>query len=42
MSMHVPYGPLMVDVEGLTLHEDDKRRLLHPLVGGVILFSRNF
>ena len=36
------YGPLMIDVEGLTLTEADKRRLLHPLVGGVILFSRNY
>ena len=42
MSSHVPYGPLMVDVEGLTLTEADKRRLTHPLVGGVILFSRNY
>jgi beta-N-acetylhexosaminidase len=36
------YGPLMIDVEGLTLTEADKRRLMHPLVGGVILFSRNY
>ena len=42
MSTKVPYGPLMIDVEGLTLNEADKRRLLHPLVGGVILFSRNY
>lgn len=38
----VSYGPLMIDVEGLTLTEADKRRLLHPLIGGVILFSRNY
>lgn len=42
MSTKVPYGPLMIDVEGLSLNEADKRRLLHPLVGGVILFSRNY
>ena len=42
MSTPVPYGPLMIDVEGLSLTETDKRRLLHPLVGGVILFSRNY
>lgn len=35
-------GPLMCDVAGTSLTEDDRRRLSHPLVGGVILFSRNF
>ncbi len=35
-------GPIMLDVEGTTLSVDDKRRLLHPLTGGVILFTRNF
>lgn len=42
MSSKMNYGPLMIDVEGLSLNEDDKRRLQHPLVGGVILFSRNY
>ena len=42
MSTNIPYGPLMIDVEGLSLTEADKRRLQHPLVGGVILFSRNY
>lgn len=32
----------MVDVEGLTLTEHERQRLRHPLVGGVILFARNF
>lgn len=32
----------MADVAGLELLEDDIRRLNHPLIGGVILFARNF
>ena len=34
-------GPLMLDLEGKTLSEQDVRRLQHPATGGVILFSRN-
>ncbi len=32
----------MLDVEGLALTPDDRKRLLHPQTGGVILFSRNY
>ncbi|WP_341920390.1 beta-N-acetylhexosaminidase [Polaromonas sp. YR568] len=39
MSQH---APLIIDIAGLTLSKTDKRRLKHPLTGGIILFARNW
>lgn len=35
-------GPAIIDVGGVALDEDDRRRLSHPAVGGVIFFARNY
>jgi len=35
-------GPVTLDVIGLQLDSEDRRRILDPLTGGVILFARNF
>ena len=42
MTAKMLLGPVMGDVEGLVLTEADRVRLLHPLMGGVILFARNY
>ena len=39
--MHT-HAPLIIDVAGLELTDADRQRLAHPLVGGIILFGRNW
>ena len=36
------HAPLIIDIAGLSLSKTDRRRLKHPLVGGIILFARNW
>ena len=36
------HSPLIIDIAGARLTDVDRRRLLHPLVGGMILFTRNW
>jgi beta-N-acetylhexosaminidase len=42
LRKRLPLGPVVLDPAGLALTEEDRRRLLHPAAGGVILFAHNY
>jgi len=42
MTTNLPIGPIMLDVAGLTLAQDEQEKINHPNTGAVILFSRNY
>jgi len=42
MAKAMPLGPVIAAVAGTELTPADRERLLHPLVGGLTLFARNF
>ncbi len=42
MKKAMQHAPLMIDIAGTRLQVVDRLRLRHPLVGGLILFGRNW
>jgi beta-N-acetylhexosaminidase len=37
-----PHAPVVLDIAGTELNAQDRRRLRHPLTGGLVLFARNW
>lgn len=42
MTIHLPIGPVMLDVAGLTLTQHERTVINHPNTGAVIFFARNY
>jgi beta-N-acetylhexosaminidase len=38
----IAHSPVVLDIAGTELSADDRRRLSHPMTGGLILFGRNW
>ncbi|MFN2643602.1 MAG: beta-N-acetylhexosaminidase [Burkholderiales bacterium] len=41
-KIRLPPGPVVVDIVGPALADEDRERIRHPAAGAVILFSRNY
>ena len=42
LSIDLQHAPVVLDIAGTALNSADRRRLKHPLTGGVVLFARNW
>jgi len=42
MTQHTPHSPVVLDIAGPELTADDRRRIQHPLTGGLVHFARHW
>jgi len=42
LNITIPHAPVVLDIAGPSLNADDRRRLKHPLTGGLIHFARHW